>query len=182
MKRKLPASILALLLCAALCAPTASARRTQRPSGCTCSPADLNGTPSSPETEVSQPQTGASAYAQALLSLVNETRAQYGLAALHLDAELCACAQLKAQDLHDARYFSHESARYGTAFDMMRSFGISYRTAGENIAMGYDAPGAVLAAWMQSAPHRANILQGSYTTLGVGYVADGGYWAQWFLG
>lgn len=182
MKRKIPASILALLLCAVLCAPTASARRTTRAYGCFCSSADSSDTASAPETDLSQPQTGPSAYAQTLLSLVNDTRAQYGLAALHLSEDLCACAQLKAQDLHNARYFSHESARYGTAFDMMHAFGISYRTAGENIAMGYNSPAAVLAAWMQSASHRANILQSSYTTLGVGYVADGGYWAQWFLG
>ena len=70
-----------------------------------------------------------------------------------------------------------------TAFsDMMRSFGVSYRSAGENIAMGYSTPEAVVAAWMNSEGHRANILSANYTTLGVGYVEDGGYWTQWFIG
>lgn len=189
MKRKIPASILALLLCAALCAPVASARSDVKASGCDCSFAadasdasDVYESANQLQQSESLPQGAASAYAQELLALVNAARAQYGLAALHLDQALCDCAQRKAQDLHDARYFSHESARYGSAFDMMHTFGISYRTAGENLAMGYDAPAAVMAAWMQSATHRANILRSGYTTLGVGHVADGGYWAQWFIG
>lgn len=189
MKRKIPAFILALLLCAALCVPTASARDRARPFGCVCSQSgrtDLTPEPdsdaSAPDTEVSEPEASASAYARELLALVNAARARYGLAALELGETLCSGAQRKAEDLHDAQYFSHDSARYGSPFDMMRSFGISYRTAGENIAMGYDTPTAVMDAWMQSAGHRANILQSSYTTLGVGYVADGSYWVQWFLG
>ena len=65
---------------------------------------------------------------------------------------------------------------------MMRAFGVSYRTAGENIAMGYATPAGVVEAWMNSEGHRANILSANYTTLGVVYVADGGYWTQWFIG
>ena len=65
---------------------------------------------------------------------------------------------------------------------MMKSFGITYRTAGENIAYGYATPEAVVTAWMNSDGHRANILNGSYTRLGVGYVADGHYWTQMFIG
>ena len=84
--------------------------------------------------------------------------------------------------MHDQGYFSHTSPTYGSPFDMMRAFGVSYRTAGENIAMGYATPAAVVEAWMNSEGHRANILSANYTTLGVGYVADGGYWPQWFIG
>ena len=83
--------------------------------------------------------------------------------------------------MHDQGYFSHTSPTYGSPFDMMRSFGVSYRSAGENIAMGYSTPEAVVAAWMNSEGHRANILSANYTTLGVGYVEDGGYWTQWFI-
>ena len=58
----------------------------------------------------------------------------------------------------------------------------SATTAGENIAMGYAAPAAVVAGWMNSEGHRANILSSAYTKIGVGYVADGHYWTQQFIG
>ena len=76
-------------------------------------------------------------------------------------------------------YFSHESPTYGTPFEMMQQLGISYRTAGENIAMGYSTAEAVVNAWMNSESHRANILNGTYTQIGVGEA--GGYWTQWFI-
>ena len=114
--------------------------------------------------------------------VVNAERAKYGLAALTLDETLCGYARVKSQDMHDQGYFSHTSPTYGSPFDMMRSFGVSYRSAGENIAMGYSTPEAVVAAWINSEGHRANILSANYTTLGVGYVEDGGYWTQWFIG
>ena len=84
--------------------------------------------------------------------------------------------------MHDNRYFAHKSQVYGTPFEMIKAFGLSYRTAGENIAMGYATPAAVVAGWMNSAGHRANILNSSYTKIGVGYVADGRYWKQQFIG
>lgn len=97
-------------------------------------------------------------------------------------AALCQYARVKSQDMHDSGYFSHTSPNYGSPFDMMKSFGITYSHAGENIAMGYSTPEAVVSAWMNSEGHRANIFSASYTELGVGYVADGGYWTQWFVG
>ena len=48
--------------------------------------------------------------------------------------------------------------------------------------MGYDSPTAVVSAWMNSPSHRANILSASFTQAGVGYMANGGYWTQWFIG
>ena len=146
-------------------------------------------TPSEPEqpdvpSEPDQPSGSTSVldYEQQLVTLVNAERAKYGLAALTLDETLCGYARVKSQDMHDQGYFSHTSPTYGSPFDMMRSFGISYSYAGENIAMGYSSPEAVMTAWMNSAGHRANILSANFTTLGVGYVADGGYWTQWFIG
>ena len=104
------------------------------------------------------------------------------LAALTEDWELSRVARYKSQDMHDNRYFAHNSPTYGTPFRMLRAFGLSYRTAGENIAMGYAAPAAVVAGWMNSEGHRANILSSAYTKIGVGYVADGHYWTQQFIG
>ena len=90
-------------------------------------------------------------------------------------------ARIKSQDMKDNKYFAHNSPVYGTPFQMIRNFGISFRGAGENIAMGYPTPQAVVNAWMNSSGHRANILNAAYTKIGVGYVAGGNYWTQMFI-
>lgn len=136
-----------------------------------------------PPEEIAAPEADAVlAFEREVVALVNEQRAAYGLAAVELSAELCQKARIKSQDMADNRYFSHDSPTYGSPFDMMNALGITYRTAGENIAMGYSTPVAVVDAWMHSEGHRANILNASYRALGVGYVADGNYWTQWFIG
>ena len=121
-------------------------------------------------------------YEQEVIRLVNIERAKYGLSALTEDWELSRVARYKSQDMKDKRYFSHTSPTYGSPFDMMKSFGLSYRTAGENIAMGQRTPQQVVNAWMNSSGHRANILNSSYKKIGVGYVASGNYWTQMFIG
>ncbi len=121
-------------------------------------------------------------YEQEVIRLVNIERAKYGLPALTEDWELSRVARYKSQDMKDKRYFSHTSPTYGSPFDMMKSFGLSYRTAGENIAMGQRTPQQVVNAWMNSSGHRANILNSSYKKIGVGYVASGNYWTQMFIG
>ena len=147
-------------------------------------------TPSKPETPTKQetpsqpatPSTSANAYEQEVVRLVNVERAKYGLSPLTEDALLTRTARLKSQDMHDRGYFDHNSPTYGTPFQLMKSQGVAYRTAGENIAKGYATPQAVVNAWMNSAGHRANILNASYTKIGVGYVASGNYWTQHFTG
>ena len=141
---------------------------------------DIPETPEQPDDPGSVP--GVLAYEQEVVRLVNAERASYGLPALSIRADLCQYARVKSQDMHDSGYFSHTSPNYGSPFDMMKSFDITYSHAGENIAMGYSTPEAVVSAWMNSEGHRANILSASYTELGVGYVAGGGYWTQWFVG
>ncbi|MET0017097.1 CAP domain-containing protein [Oscillibacter sp.] len=121
-------------------------------------------------------------FEEQVAALVNEQRAANGLQPLTLSTTLSNVARVKSQDMHDKHYFAHESPTYGSPFDMLKSFGISYRAAGENIAMGYATPEAVMNAWMNSSGHRANILNASYTQIGVGYVADGNYWTQEFTG
>ena len=153
--------------------PTPSAPDANAPSAPDAS------TPSVPETPSVE---GMSEYELEVARLVNVERARYGLSALAPDAELSRVARYKSQDMREKGYFSHESPTYGTPFQMMKSFGITYRTAGENIAYGYAAPAKVVEAWMNSEGHRANILNGSYTRIGVGYVADGNYWTQMFIG
>ncbi len=121
-------------------------------------------------------------YEREVVRLVNVEREKAGLKALTHDWELSRVARIKSQDMKDNKYFSHTSPTYGSPFQMMKSFGIKYRSAGENIARGQATPQAVVNAWMNSSGHRANILNSSFTHIGVGYVADGKYWTQMFIG
>ena len=130
------------------------------------------------------PQVDASvlSFEQEVIRLVNEIRVQNGLKPLTENWELSRVARYKSQDMVDNRYFSHTSPTYGTPFQMIKAFGLSYRSAGENIAYGQRTPQAVVNAWMNSSGHRANILNSSYTQIGVGYVSNGHYWTQMFIG
>ena len=126
--------------------------------------------------------SAVSAYEQKVVELTNQERAKNGLKPLALDTELSKVAREKSRDMQSKGYFSHTSPTYGSPFDMMKKFGISYRSAGENIAMGQRTPEEVVKAWMNSSGHRANILNSSYTHIGVGHVATGNYWTQMFIG
>ena len=131
---------------------------------------------------IPQLDQSVSSYESEVVRLVNAERAKYGLAPLSHNWELSRVARYKSQDMADKGYFSHNSPTFGSPFDMMKAFGISYRTAGENIAKGQRSPAAVVNAWMNSSGHRANILNSSYTQIGVGYVATGNHWTQMFTG
>lgn len=131
---------------------------------------------------IPQVDSSVTAFESEVIRLVNEIRSQNGLKALTANWELSRVARYKSQDMVDNRYFSHTSPTYGSPFQMIRAFGISFRTAGENIAYGQRTPQAVVNAWMNSSGHRANILNSSYTQIGVGYVANGHYWTQMFIG
>lgn len=130
------------------------------------------------------PSLGASVreYETEVIRRVNEIRAQNGLNKLKENWELSRIARYKSQDMHDNGYFSHTSPVYGSPFTMITNFGLSYKTAGENIAKGQKTPEAVVSAWMNSSGHRANILNSSFTQIGVGYVPNGNYWTQMFIG
>ncbi len=125
--------------------------------------------------------SAVTAYEQEVIRLVNEIRTKNGLKALTHDWQVSRVARIKSQDMKDNRYFAHNSPVYGTPFQMLKSFGISYRSAGENIAKGYATPQAVVNGWMNSSGHRANILNARYTHIGVGYVSSGNYWTQMFI-
>ncbi len=121
-------------------------------------------------------------YENEVVRLVNEIRLENGLKPLTANWELSRVARYKSEDMSNSRYFSHTSPTYGTPFQMIKAFGLSYRSAGENIAYGQRTPSAVVNAWMNSSGHRANILNSSYTQIGVGYCASGNYWTQMFIG
>ena len=132
-----------------------------------------------------QVSAGQSSMTSQVVNLVNSERAAQGLTALQKDSRLAALAQQKAEDMAKNQYFSHTSPTYGSAFDMLKAAGYSYKTAGENIAMGQKSAASVMDGWMHSPGHRANILHTSYEKIGVGYAvsADGmPYWVQIFAG
>ncbi|GLO65330.1 CAP domain-containing protein [Oceanobacillus kimchii] len=123
-----------------------------------------------------------SQFEQEVVELTNQEREKQGLQPLELDTELSKVAKEKSQDMQSNNYFDHNSPNYGSPFDMMQSFGIDYNTAGENIAQGQRSPEEVVNAWMNSEGHRANILNGDYTHIGVGHIENGNYWTQMFIG
>ena len=127
----------------------------------------------------------ASSYASQVADIVNQERAANGLSSLSYDSSLARLAQLKAEDMAKNNYFSHQSPTYGSAFDMMKTYGVSYRSAGENIARGQKTPSAVMDSWMNSSGHKANILSSSYSAIGVGSAVDSSgraCWVQMFKG
>ncbi|MGA9288649.1 MAG: CAP domain-containing protein [Anaerobacillus sp.] len=129
-----------------------------------------------------QQESGLSEFEQQVVNLTNEERAKAGLPALEVDTELSKVAQAKSEDMRDNNYFAHNSPTYGSPFDMMNQFGVDYQSAGENIAKGQQTPEEVVNAWMNSEGHRKNIMNGSFTHIGVGYVEEGNIWTQQFIG
>jgi uncharacterized YkwD family protein len=119
-----------------------------------------------------QDQTGLEQQEQEMLELINAERAKAGLQPLIIDLSLSRVAELKSKDMIDQQYFSHESPTYGSPFEMMKRFGISYQAAGENIACNQTVA-AAHQALMNSPGHRANILSSEYTHIGLGIVKGG---------
>lgn len=121
---------------------------------------------------------------QEVFKLVNQQRTNNGLQALKIDNEVQKVARIKAQDMVNNNYFSHNSPTYGSPFDMLNSFKVSYKTAGENIA-GNSSNSAAVTAWMNSPGHKANILNGNFNYTGIGVVNGSKYgkiYVQMFLG
>ena len=119
-----------------------------------------------------------------VFNLINTQRTNNGLAALKIDNEVQKVARIKAQDMVNNNYFSHTSPTYGSPFDMLKSFKVSYNSAGENIAGNSSNSGAVN-AWMNSPGHKANILNSSFNYTGIGVVSSPRYgkiFVQMFIG
>ncbi|MFJ8511509.1 CAP domain-containing protein [Lysinibacillus xylanilyticus] len=121
------------------------------------------------------------AFEQEVVKLTNAERTKAGLAPFKTDDKLMAAAREKSQDMQSKNYFSHTSPTFGSPFDRMKALGITYKSAGENIAQGQRTPQEVVQAWMDSPGHRANILNEKFTHIGVGYVKSGNYWTQQFI-
>ena len=120
-------------------------------------------------------------YANEVLTLVNEQRSQAGLGALSWDSNLASAANVRAKEIVSS--FSHTRPDGSACFTAVVNDG-SYMTLGENIAYGYTGASSVMNGWMNSEGHRANILNGSFTKLGVSCYYENGtyYWVQIFGG
>jgi len=134
--------------------------------------------------QMSTPETASQqvdlSYAEQVVQLVNEERAAVGLTALSLDKEIESAALVRARETVIS--FSHTRPNGSSFSSALTEGGISYRGAGENIAYGQSSPTVVVNGWMNSPGHRANILNSSFTKIGVGYYQTGGvnYWTQLF--
>ena len=164
-----------------------SGKYLQPPNKINQTPGTDNSAPKSTPTPAPTPvpsTTNLSQDEKELLDLINAERAKAGLTALKADPELMEVARLKAKDMVENNYFSHQSPKYGSPFDMMRQFGISFKSAGENIAGNSTEEGAVK-AWMNSEGHRKNILNGNFNYTGIGIYQSPKYgkiFVQMFIG
>ncbi len=104
---------------------------------------------------------------QYVLNLINDYRAKNGVSKLSMGSKLLKISRLKAQDMTTKEYFSHTSPTYGSPFEMMKNYGLSYKTAGENIA-GNPSLEAAVNSWINSSTHRENLLSTSYNYVGIG--------------
>ncbi len=132
-----------------------------------------------PQGGMDQGGTNQSA-ARQVLELVNAERAKAGLSPLNFSDSLSQAAMIRAKEI--TTKFDHTRPNGGSFSSVLDQSGISYRGAGENIAYGQPTAESVMSDWMNSAGHRANILNGNYTTLGVAsYEVNGTvYWVQLF--
>lgn len=128
-----------------------------------------------PRTPAEKTDTNAlTSEEQEMFTLVNQARSQNNVQPLQVDMELTSVARLKSQDMIDNNYFSHNSPKYGSPFDMMRSFDIDFVKAGENIA-GNQTVQSAHNGLMNSAGHRKNILSPDFTHIGIGIKKGGPY-------
>jgi uncharacterized YkwD family protein len=152
-----------------------------KPSG-TAAPAKPSGTVTGAKAPTG---TGTlSSQGSRILQLANAERAKVGAPALKSNTELNKLATMKSQDMVENNYFSHQSPTYGSPFDMMKTYGVSYMYAGENLAINSDADKAHN-AWMGSEGHKKNLLNPDFTEIGIGLYpkGNGSYaYTQMFIG
>lgn len=125
---------------------------------------------------------GFSAQARQVLQLTNAERAKAGCKSLTASSKLTTAAQAHSADMAAHNYFAHDSQDGTSPFDRMKEAGYNFRAAAENIAYGQTSAASVMDAWMNSPGHKANILNCTYTQIGIGYATRGStpYWTQDF--
>lgn len=137
--------------------------------------------PTEDSSKTDDTDTSQYSYMKQVVSLVNEQRAKYGLAPLTIDSNMEKAALVRAREIQTS--FAHTRPDGSSFSTALKDAGVSYRQSGENIAWGQRTPEEVMNGWMNSSGHRANILNSSYSRIGVGYVQNAsgtGYWVQLF--
>lgn len=125
--------------------------------------------------------TSNKTYTQQVVDLVNTERAKEGLAPLTIDPSVEKAATVRANEIQSK--FDHTRPNGSSFSSALKEQGVNYRGAGENIAWGQRTPEEVVNAWMNSAGHRANIMNKNFTHIGVGNTQNGSgtqYWVQLF--
>ncbi|WP_242620532.1 CAP domain-containing protein [Senegalia massiliensis] len=133
----------------------------------------------------SVPTSSSRQFELEVIKLVNIERQKVGLVNVTESKSLTNVARYKSKDMITYNYFSHQSPTYGSPFNMIKKFGITYKHAGENLAAGQPTPESVVNSWMNSPSHKKNILSNNFTKIGIGYIKDdNGYpfWTQMFIG
>ncbi|MCL2322664.1 MAG: CAP domain-containing protein [Oscillospiraceae bacterium] len=183
-KRRLLASLVAIpVLSLALLTNSITVPAQSKVTYTILKPAVQTTTPQATSSQAKVVSTSIS-YEQRVIQLCNAQRARYGLSALSQDNILTQLCRMKSQDMAYRNYFGHTSPVYGSAFTMMKTYGVKFVAAGENIAEGQKTPDAVVTSWMNSAGHRANILNQLYVEIGVGLATDRYgrlVWTQMFI-
>lgn len=111
---------------------------------------------------------------QALFTLTNQKRAENGVAPLSWSEEIAVVARAHSKDMNDRNYFDHNTPDGVTPFQRLTLGGVSYMTAGENIAAAGTAE-MIIEAWMKSPGHKANILNPSFGRIGIGVAENSRY-------
>lgn len=121
------------------------------------------------------------AYYNEILDLVNNIRAEAGVSPLTLNTTLCQAATVRAIEMDNTGVFSHTRPDGTDCWSVFKLYGITYRTCGENIAMGQRTPAQVVESWRNSPGHYANMVKAGFGKLGVGMSNSNRiYWVQMF--
>jgi uncharacterized protein YkwD len=134
---------------------------------------------SAPASAASSAPSSSGATAR-VVALVNSARGKAGCSALTVNAKLTKAAQSHSDDMSDNESMSHTGSDGSSPGDRITRAGYDWRTYGENVAYGYPTPESVMAGWMSSPGHKANILNCAFKEIGVGLAQDGYYWTQDF--
>ncbi|MFG3009695.1 CAP domain-containing protein [Streptomyces cinerochromogenes] len=140
--------------------------------------ASASAAPAAPSTP--KPTATASGVAAEILQLVNAERAKAGCQALTINPALTKAAQAHSEDMASHQNMSHTGSDGSNPGDRITAAGYTWSSYGENVAYGYSTAEQVMAGWMTSPGHRANILNCGFKEIGVGLAQPGSYWTQDF--
>jgi uncharacterized protein YkwD len=142
----------------------------------------MMGLMSAPKALHAQTKPTKESIRNSVLYLVNQQRQRYGRRPLRFDSKLTRAAQSHSEDMARYRRISHVGSDGSSVGMRVKRTGYRYRNVAENVAQGQDTSREVMISWMRSPDHRRNLLNSSYTEIGIGvaYGPRGPYWTQVF--